>query len=99
MSTIRERILMKEAQKITRKIETACDNGSLFDLFKGAHIGTFGSNKLEYASAIFGDCPWIELQFDVRENNAWVCIGSIRARVPQRAIYELKNFFSTLHYC
>ena len=99
MSTIKERILMKEAQKIARKIETACENGSLFDLFEGSHVGTFGSNKLEYVNVIFGDCPWTELQFDVRENNAWIYIGSTRARVPQRAIYELKNFFSNLHYC
>ena len=92
MSTIQERILMKEAQKIARKIETACENGSLFDLFECSHVG---NSKLEHASVVFKDHPWIELQFNAKENNAWVCIGSVRACVPQRAIYELKNYFSS----
>ena len=95
MSTIQERIIIKEAQKIARKIKIACENNSLLVLFEGSHVETFGNNKLEHASVVFKEYPWIELQFDARENNAWVYIGSVRARIPQCAMYKLRDYFSS----
>lgn len=53
---------------IARKIEIACENGRLFDLFECSHVETFDDSKLEHASVVFKDHPWIELQFNAKEN-------------------------------
>lgn len=91
---------MKAAQKISRRIERACDSGNLFDWFAGSHIGTHGADNLVSANVIFGDCPYTELEFDAKANKAYVYVGRFgKARVPQRAMWELREFFNDLHNC
>ena len=92
---------MKDAQKLSRKIEKVCDDPtSLFDWFEGSHIGTFGIDALERAHVIFGDCPSTELELDAKGNKAYVYVGRFgKARVPQRAMWELREFFNALHNC
>lgn len=98
MSKVTEQ--MKAAQKISRKIERACDSGNLYDWFAGSHIGTHGADNLETANVIFGDCPWTELVFDNKADKAYVYVGRFgKARVPQRAMWELREFFNDLHNC
>ncbi len=102
MSTRQERNYMRMAQKIARDLETACE-GDLYSWFEGTHIGTQGDNteddNLVAAQVIFGDCPWTTLEFDVKRGIAYLWYGCGKARVPQRALYELEDFFSSLHHC
>ena len=87
---------MKQAQKLARKLERACDSGDLYAWFEGAHIGTTENS----ATVIFGDCPWTILEFDAKKGAAFVYVGNFgKARVPKRAMYELGEFFNALHNC
>ena len=101
MATRKMREHMKMAQKISRRLEWACEDGFnvLCDWFTGSHIGTTGKDNLESAAAILGDCPHTKLHYDAKENKAWIYYGLGKARIPQRAMYELHGFFSTLHFC
>ena len=92
---------MKFAQKLSRRLEQACDSGNLYAWFEGSHIGTRGAeDNLERANAIFGDCPWTELEFDAKADKAYIYVGKYgKARVPRRAMHELRDFFNTLHNC
>lgn len=93
---------IKFAQKLSRRLEKACDCGDLYAWFEGSHIGTKSdrSGNLAKAKAIFGDCPWTELEFDAKADKAYIYVGKFgKARIPQRAMWELRKFFNTLHNC
>ena len=98
---------MKDAQKLARAIERATDGFiSLVDWFEGTQITVYPETsppeweEFDKAFVVFGDCPWTELVFDNKTDKAYVYVGRYgKARVPQRAIYELREFFNTLHNC
>ena len=90
MAKHREIERMKEAQKLSRKIELVCDTGNFFNFLEGSQVSTYGNGELEKAFVVFGDCPWTELFYDAKVNRVWVYVGCGIARVPQRAIYELR---------
>jgi len=95
---------MTEAQRLAGLFELACEDGftALADWFEGSHIGTKGdeNGELEKAVAICGDCPWTEFVYNAKNREAYVYIGRYgQARVPQRVVYNLHEFFTTLHDC